>query len=65
MASGSEGEAFSGFPEEEEERPGRAERARLICQLEDEMMREMLALAGTRLEESPSLNLEDEPPTQG
>ena len=62
----SPGEGFCGFSVEEgeEERPGRAERASLICQLEDEMMREMLALAGTRLEESPSLNLEDEPPTQ-
>ena len=38
-------------------RPGRAEQARLICQLEDEIRREMFAQAGPRLEESPRLNL--------
>ena len=69
MASPEDGEDFCcGFSVEEgeEERPGRDKRARLIHQLEDEMMGEMSAPARTRLEESPRprLNLEDEPPTQ-
>ena len=58
MASGSQGEAFSGFPtpqpQDGEERPGRAQLDRLISQLEDETKREsvVLAQAGPRLEES-------------
>ena len=41
-------------PQAEEERPGRAQMARLITQLEEETRREtvMLAQAGPRLEES-------------
>ena len=49
MASGSQGEAFSGFPtpqpQDGEERPGRAQLDRLISQLEDETKSETVVLA--------------------
>ena len=43
-------EDFCGFSQGEEERPGRAERERLICQLKDKTV--VLAQARPRLEES-------------
>ena len=58
MASGSQGKAFSGFPDppaqDGEERPEKAQLDRLISQIEEETKREsvVLAQAGPRLEES-------------